>query len=222
MDLPAKTLKAQLDAAYLALDTLARDRMRWRLEAARLGSIVSALEQRFANPKKSAKADFAILRALTEQLAESEESAAAFQAAFELVAEVRRAEAEKSAAGPQPADNQIAERLITATARLPEADKSAAAFQVAYNLVSEQLTTVTLRLAEAAGQLTAAVAKSESLQAHLDALHELFSWRVTRPLRAAGRLARWVLGTARQGRDRLRRFGGQTKRAIARLSWPVN
>ena len=126
LDLPAHTLKAQLDAAYLALETLGSDRKQWREKASILSSERDA----------------------------ASEQALRFRADYETL--FVRANALQSRV------EMLKSRVEMLTAEAEQSRQTQAASEV----------------------------RSQSFYRLIEEMRASRSWRLTRPLRCAGRLAR--------------------------------
>lgn len=115
MDLPLHTLKAQLDAAYFALETMARDRKKWR------------------------------------------------------------------------------ERTQVESARAQAENAEAVRLRVAYEALTESFATLTAQAEQSQQALALSEARRQAADQLIEQMLASRSWRLTKPLRCAGLLARRVI-----------------------------
>src|SRR5262249_24560374 len=97
VNLPEETLKRQLDAAYVALETLGRDRLKWRTNFVALDADLKAKEAALAAAEADLKATEELLRAAEAELKAKEAALKTAETAQQRLAAERESLSERFA-----------------------------------------------------------------------------------------------------------------------------
>src|SRR5205823_7865070 len=172
MNLPKATLKSQLEAAYLALETLGRERSRLRSEIIALDAALKNAQSNLDAALKNAQTQGSNLRS----------QIVASNAAL------------KNAQSKLKSDVSLDGALTTAQA---ERDR----LRVAYEILIDTLAKTTNQLSTAEEShrvLSLQLSTEREMFAQtLNSVYSSFSWRITKPLRATSRFVHGLPGTLR-------------------------
>ena len=238
MDLPPKTLKAKLEAACVALESLGCDRAKWRTDSA---ALEAALKVADATRKMLAAERQVGLDAKQENVVRHNESPGAATVVERDRAADELAISKKIAGELRTAYGLVAEALTSVVVRLStvEAQRDSSsddltalkkALAELQDSSSNDLAALKKALAElqdkSEAEIAAAQARQQAVEDRLGRLLGSRSWQITRPLRSIGRAVRAAADIVRAAghvahrlSERFTDLGSRSKAALGRMTY---